>query len=127
MEPSVKRHLLFRSIWWISDMLLVAALVATAWTGVREISLGRYLGGFSDAIIPEASTAQQKAQAILAWMQNGPPRFKNPDPAERSPHDPEDTLALGWLAGHHLEAPRLHLRSNLGRARAPVLATPEIK
>jgi hypothetical protein len=92
MESSVKQHLVFRSIWWISNLLLVAALVATAYTGVWEISVRRYLRGFSDAIIPEASTPQQKAQAILAWMQNGPPRFETPHPAELSPRDPEDTL-----------------------------------
>jgi Transglutaminase-like superfamily len=89
MEPAVKQRHVFRSIWWISNLLLVAALVATAWTGVWEISVRRYLRGFSDAIVPEASTPQQKAQAILAWMQNGPPRFESP--AELSPRDPEDT------------------------------------
>jgi hypothetical protein len=92
MEPAVKRHHVFRSIWWISNLLLVVARIATAWTGVWEISVRRYLRGFSDAIVPEASTPQQKAQAILAWMQNGPPRFESPNLAELSPRDPEDTL-----------------------------------
>jgi transglutaminase-like putative cysteine protease len=92
MEPSVKRHLAFRSIWWSSCVLLAVALLTTALTGVWEISVRRYLRGFSDAIVREASIPEQKAQAILAWMQNGPPRFESSDPAELSPHDAQDTL-----------------------------------
>jgi hypothetical protein len=36
-------------------------------------------------------------------------------------------LALGWLADHRLQAPRLHLRANLSRATAALFTTPEIK
>jgi hypothetical protein len=86
----VKSHKSFRSVCWTSNFLLVASLVATIYSGVWEISVRRYLRGFSDAIIP-AST-QQKAEAILAWMLGGPPRFESARPALLSARDPEDTL-----------------------------------
>ena len=88
----MKSHLLFRSVWWTSNLLLAVALVATAYGTVWEISVRRYLRGFSDAIVPEAAPPQQKAEAILAWMQNGPPRFETAHPTQLSPRDPEDTL-----------------------------------
>jgi hypothetical protein len=72
--------------------MLAITLVISAYSAVWEISVRRYLRGFSDAIIPEAAPAQQKAEAILAWMQNGPPRFESAHPAQLSPRDPEDTL-----------------------------------
>jgi hypothetical protein len=88
----VKSHLIFRSLWWTSNLLLAIALVATAYSAVWEISVRRYLRGFSDAIIPEASAPRQKADAILAWMQDGPPRFETTQPLKLSSRDPEDTL-----------------------------------
>lgn len=92
VAPGVKSHLIFRLVWWICNLFLAVALVATAWSGVWEISVRRYLRGFSDAIIPEAAGTQQKAEAILAWMLNGPPRLETTNPAQLSPRDPEDTL-----------------------------------
>ncbi|HYA62240.1 MAG TPA: transglutaminase domain-containing protein [Candidatus Sulfotelmatobacter sp.] len=89
---ALKPHLIFRSIWWASNLLLAVALVATIWSGVWELSVRRYLRGFSDAIVAEAAAPQQKAEAILAWMQNGPPRLETALPTQLSPRDPEDTL-----------------------------------
>src|SRR5215472_9652001 len=88
----VKSHKSFRSVCWTSNFLLAASLVATIYSGVWEISVRRYLRGFSDAIIPEAASTQQKAEAILAWMLDGPPRFESTRPALLSARDPEDTL-----------------------------------
>lgn len=85
-------HRLFRSFWWATNALLALALLATLFTGIWEHSVRQYLKGFSDAIIPEASTSQQKTEAILAWMSYGPPRREAPDPSLLSPHDPTDTL-----------------------------------
>lgn len=67
-------------------------MVATAWTGVWEYSVRQYLKGFSDAIIPEAATQQEKAEAILAWMLYGPPRHQATPSVQLSPRDPQDTL-----------------------------------
>jgi len=79
-------------VWWTSNFWLAASLVATIYSGMWEISVRRYLRGFSDAIIPEAASAQQKAEAILACMLDGPPRFESTRPALLSARDPEDTL-----------------------------------
>ena len=85
-------RLLFRSVWWVSNALLILALVATVWSGVWEFSMRQYLKGFSDAILAQAAPPQQKAEAILAWMQNGPPRLEAQHLKELSTRDPQDTL-----------------------------------
>jgi len=88
----VGSHHVFRAFWWATNALLAVALLATLFTGIWEHSVREYLRGFSDAIIPEASSPEQKAQAILTWMSYGPPRREAPDPSLLSPHDPTDTL-----------------------------------
>lgn len=85
-------HRVFRFFWWATNVLLVLALLGTLFTGIWEHSVRQYLKGFSDAIIPEASSPQQKAEAILAWMSYGPPRREAPDTSVLSAHDPTDTL-----------------------------------
>ncbi len=88
----MNRHRIFRYIWWMCNILLAAGMVATAWTGVWEYSVRQYLKGFSDAIIPEPASKQEKAEAILAWMLYGPPRNQATPAVQLSPRDPEDTL-----------------------------------
>jgi hypothetical protein len=88
----VGSHRVFRSFWWATNALVAFSLLATLFTGVWEHSVRQYLKGFSDAIIPEASTPQQKADAILNWMSYGPPRREAPDTSVLSAHDPTDTL-----------------------------------
>jgi hypothetical protein len=66
--------------------------MGTLFTGIWEHSVRQYLKGFSDAIIPEDSSPQQKAEAIIAWMSYGPPRREAPDTSTLSAHDPTDTL-----------------------------------
>src|SRR5271165_5542939 len=67
-------------------------MVSTAWTGVWEYSVRQYLKGFSDAIIPEAASPQEKTEAILAWMLYGPPRHEVTPAVQLFPRDPQDTL-----------------------------------
>jgi hypothetical protein len=88
----VGNHRVFRSFWWATNAVLVLSLLGTLLTGIWEHSIRQYLTGFSDAIIPEASSPRQKAEAILAWMSYGPPRREAPDTSALSPHDPSDTL-----------------------------------
>jgi Transglutaminase-like superfamily len=88
----LKARALFRCAWWLSNSLLAVALVATIGTGVWEYSVRQYLQGFSDAVVPEAAAPQQKAEAILAWIRNGPPRLEIQDSSNLSPRDPEKTL-----------------------------------
>jgi len=72
--------------------LLATAIIATVYTSVWEYSFGRYLKGFSDAIVPETADVRLKAEAILAWMRFGPPRLEVQPLADVSPRDPQDTL-----------------------------------
>jgi hypothetical protein len=88
----VANHRVFRIFWWASNVFLAFALLATLFTGIWEHSVRKYLAGFSDAIIPEDSSPEQKAQAILTWMSYGPPRREAPDTSALSAHDPTDTL-----------------------------------
>ena len=84
----MRPHYEFRCIWWLSNLLLALAVVSTVWTGTWELSVRRYLRGFSDAVVPEASTPKEKVEAILAWMQNGPPRLETTWQTKVSPRDP---------------------------------------
>jgi hypothetical protein len=87
-----KRHPLFRAIWWTSNGLLAVALASMVYSGIWEYSVRQYLKGFSDAIVPETATAQAKAEDILSWMRNGPPRSRAANPNELSLRDPQNTL-----------------------------------
>jgi hypothetical protein len=124
----LKARLLFRSVWWLSNLLLAVAFVATIWSGVREYSVRKYLKGFSDAIVPEAAAPRQKAEAILAWMLNGPPRMEASHATDLSPRDPTDTLnyrELLEVCGSATNA-FLNLSRSAGLdARRLLLLTPE--
>ena len=124
----VRARSLFRPVWWLSNVLLAVALVATMWSGVWEFSLRQYLKGFSDAIVPEAASPQQKVEAILAWMSNGPLRLSTDHPDNLSPRDPQETLNYQQLLGVCGSATNAFL--NLSRsagleARRLLLLTPE--
>lgn len=88
----MKTRPIFRSVWWASNALLIVAVVATVCSGVWEYSTRQYLKGFSDAVVPEAASPQQKVEAILAWMKSGPPRLEAHNLNELSPRDPQNTL-----------------------------------
>ncbi len=85
-------HRIFRTTWWAANALLVLSIFATFFTAEWEQSVRDYLQGFSDAIIPEASTPRQRVDAILRWMNEGPPRYEAKDASALSPRDPTDTL-----------------------------------
>jgi hypothetical protein len=79
-------------MWWTTNALLALSIFTTFFTAEWEQSVRDYLRGFSDAIIPEASTPRQRVDAILTWMSVGPPRYEAKDTAGLSSHDPTDTL-----------------------------------
>jgi len=91
-EKRPNEHPIFRRFWWISNLLLIVALAASVASGVWEVSVREYLRGFSDAVVPEASTPVDKVEAILAWMRSGPPRLELTQPSGVSLRDPQDTL-----------------------------------
>jgi len=124
----VKARSLFRPVWWLSNALLGAALVATIWSGAWELSVRQYLKGFSDAVVPAVASPQQKVEAILAWMTQGPQRLSVDHPESLSPRDPVDTLNYEQLLGVCGSATNAFL--NLSRSagletRRLLLLTPE--
>jgi Transglutaminase-like superfamily len=126
----LRTRLLFRSAWWLTNLLLICALAGTVASGVWEFSTRQYLKGFSDAIVAEAAAPQQKAEAILAWMRNGPPRLEAQDPAVFSSRNPQDTLNYRQLLQVCGTATNAFL--NLGRSaglntRRLLLLTPDRK
>jgi hypothetical protein len=114
-------------VWWTCNLLLATALVASAWCAVWEYSVRQYLDGFSDAIVADSATPQQKAEAILDWMRVGPPRMIAPRVAELSSRDPEDTLNYQQLLAVCGTATNAFLnlaRSTGVQARRLLLLTP---
>jgi len=91
------KHPLFRAVWWTCNLLLAAAFLAVAYTGVREFSVRRYLDGYSDAIVPNFLPAESKVQAILDWMRAEPSRGIADNPTTLATRDPEATLNYAQL------------------------------
>jgi hypothetical protein len=88
---SERRHF-FQLIWYSTNFLLLFALVAAIYSAVWEYSTRKYLKGFSDAIIPAAAPSEEKIQAILNWMSDGPARSSAGPSAGSPDRDPSDTL-----------------------------------
>lgn len=89
---SWKEHRFFRVVWRISNLLLLAALLIAIYSVGWEFSVRSYLKGFSNAIVPVASTPEQKVESILDWMRSGPQRTSAPGPSGLAQRDPETTL-----------------------------------
>jgi hypothetical protein len=121
-------RLLFRSVWWLTNVLLGLALVATIWSGAWEFSVRQYSKGFCDAIVPEAFSPQQKVEVILAWMSKGPARLSAEHPENLSRRGPQYTLNYQQLlevCGSSTNA-FLNLSESAGLAtRRLLLLTPE--
>ncbi|MGB7730277.1 MAG: transglutaminase domain-containing protein [Candidatus Acidiferrum sp.] len=88
----MRARTLFFPVWWFINVFLAVALVAMVWSAVWEFSVRQYLKGFSDAIVPEVASSQEKVEAILAWMSKGPQRLSTDHPEQLSLRDPEQTL-----------------------------------
>jgi transglutaminase-like putative cysteine protease len=104
------------------------AMVCLVYSGVWEYSVRQYLRGFSDALIPAASTPEQKVEAILNWMRSGPQRSMASDPEGLSKRDPETTLNYRQLLSVCGTATNAFLnlaRSSGLSARRLLLLTPE--
>jgi Transglutaminase-like superfamily len=83
---------LFRAVWRAVNLALIASLIALVYSAGWEHSVRDYLDGFSDAIIPSNATPEQRVEAILQWMRNGPPRSVDANPSGLAARDPETTL-----------------------------------
>src|SRR5258707_487771 len=124
----MRRHRVFRGIWWSSNLLLAAALVAMLYSCVREYSVRRYLDGFSDAIVPNSLPEELKVKAILDWMRAEPSRATASNPEELATRDPEITLTYHQLLNVCGTATNAFLnlaRSSDLRVRRLLLLTPD--
>lgn len=82
----------FRFVWRAANVALVASLLALVYSAGWEYSVRRYLAGFEEAIIPSNAAPEQRVDAILNWMREGPPRSAEPTPSGLAIRDPETTL-----------------------------------
>jgi hypothetical protein len=125
-----RQHRVFRGIWWGSNLLLSIALVAMLYSCVREYSVRRYLDGFSDAIVPNTLTEEQRVQAILDWMRAEPSRAESTNPDALARRDPETTLTYRQLLNVCGTATNAFLnlaRSSDLRVRRLLLLSPDRK
>jgi Transglutaminase-like superfamily len=88
----MKSHPLFRICWYAADILLLGSLALVLYSVAWESSTRSYLKGFSDAVVPYQDSPEQKVEAILAWMKEGPTRRSTSDPDSLDPRDPHQTL-----------------------------------
>ena len=86
------RQKVFRFIWRAANVALVASLLTMVYSAGWEYSVRRYLAGFDEAIIPSNTAPEQRVDAILRWMREGPPRSAEPTPSGLAIRDPETTL-----------------------------------
>ena len=119
---------MFRVSWLTVNVLLMVSLIALVYSASWEYSVRRYLAGFSDAIVPTGATPEQRVQAILNWMRNGPPRSGEVVPTGLAIRDPETTLnyqQLLTVCGTATNAFLNLARSSELQARRLLLLTPD--
>jgi hypothetical protein len=96
-EQHGHHHPVFRVVWFATNILFLLSIFLAVHSLFREYSTRRYLKGFSDAVIPESSTPQEKVDAILNWMANGPARQRGRPALLMQDRDPTDTLNYASL------------------------------
>jgi Transglutaminase-like superfamily len=93
----VKRHAVFNALCHAANILLVTSILLTAYGAAWEYSTRCYLKGFSEAVVPYSASAEQKVEAILAWMEHAPARRATTPAENPAARDPENTLNYGRL------------------------------
>jgi Transglutaminase-like superfamily len=91
-ELSPNQAAIFRVLWRTTNIFLMASVLFVGYATMWEYSLRRYLKGFSDAVVPQAATSEEKVEAILTWIRSGPPRPLAAHPDKLDFRDPETTL-----------------------------------
>ena len=89
---NMRRHPFFQFFWCLLNVLLVASAVLLVYGIGWEISTERYLKGFADAVVPLSTAPEQKVEAILSWMNQGPARWNAVDVESLDIRDPQTTL-----------------------------------
>jgi hypothetical protein len=93
----LNRCRMFRVAWYAENVLLILAILVGVYSAAWEYSTRRYLQGFSDAVVPESSPAQEKVEAILNWMAHGPARREGGPDLSSPDRNPTDTLNYASL------------------------------
>ncbi len=93
----MKNHPTIRAFWFAVNILLAVSFAAMLYSVAWEFSTRSYLKGFSDAIIPASDNSEQKVEAILQWMANGPARRNVADPGILDGRNPKETLNVQRL------------------------------
>ena len=90
--PVAHSHRFYRAVWHVVNVLLFFSVLLAGYGALWEYATHRYLKGFSDAIIPPMASNEEKIQAIVDWMANGPGR-QGGGPEDFAPNrNPIDTL-----------------------------------
>jgi Transglutaminase-like superfamily len=97
VDERSSRHRIFRAAWYAGNVLLVLSILVSAYSGAWEYSTRRFLKGFSDAVVPEPASAQEKVEAILNWMAHGPARREKGPDLSSPDRNPTDTLNYASL------------------------------
>jgi hypothetical protein len=79
------------------NALLLVSIIAVIYGIVWEFSTEQYLQGFTDAVVPLTAPPEQKVEAILEWMSQGPARHITADTSSLSLRDPQTTLGYDAL------------------------------
>jgi hypothetical protein len=93
----MKKHPVIHVCWIAINCLLLASLAASVYGIGWEFATRNFLKGFADAIIPAADNPEQKTEAILVWIADGPARRTTANPEILSLRNPEDTLNFQQL------------------------------
>jgi hypothetical protein len=97
LEGRSSQHVVFRAAWYAVNVLLSLSILIAIYSVAWEYSTRRYLKGFSDAVVPESSTSQEKVEAILDWMAHGPSRREGGPDGTSPDRNPTDTLNYASL------------------------------
>jgi hypothetical protein len=97
VEERSNRHRVFRAVWYAENVLLILSILLCAYSAAWEYSTRRFLKGFSDAVVPQPASEQEKVEAILEWMAHGPARREGGPVLSSPDRNPTETLNYASL------------------------------
>jgi len=95
--PTLRQQPLFFLLGCAANLLIVSFALLSLYGAIWEYSTREYLRGFSDAIVPFAAPPEQRVEAILNWMNNGPARNQLLPSEDSDSRDPVDNLNYATL------------------------------